>query len=691
MPRRQVFQNTFEAGEIAPEFLLRADTEQASAACKKLRNAVVTASGSAKRRPGTVRDLDLTSADRVEVIDIDASVRRFIAFSDGEARVYDESFSLEYTLLTAPWGAGDVQKMAITAFDGSVYIFSTAFAPYRMTFVAGAWASAPLSFASGPGNRSRQPYFKYNDTIGISITPSALAGSITLFASAPFFTSDYINQRIRLLGQEVRITAVSSSTIATGLVLQQLYGVKTLTVDDSGGFEIGDTVQGDQSGVRAEVLAVPAGTSLTVQMLNSLGNFDTPEALIGPNATTNVTAQASGSPAAVLEWDEPLISAARGYPATGAFHRARLVIAGIPAYPSIIAASATNSPNDFAIGTGPNDAFIEPLGDGAVTAVRHLVSWEQLIILTDKGAYYVPEGQLGFRPDTIAYFNIGPEGASEAQPALATEGVLFIDSTTGRLLTVRPTGLQARPYEIQELSQSAYHLLNNVRRVAVALAVDGRPERFLLCLNGDGTMAVMNYTRGGNVLGFGLWAMAAGSFVDIAVTNDRAYVVTSRGGQSRLCHFDDAALLDEQDSYTAALVGRDGETLSVDWGRTYAGSGLVASGVVGQVAAGADRFAGYDFTVEIQPFPPVDARTGAQPKRIINGEVSVYATGGFRINGEFQSAYKGGQDLTQPPALRTEDVEFFMLDTEDLTDAPIISQDRAAPLMVRGITLRGRM
>lgn len=696
MPRRTVFQNNFEAGELAPEFMLRADAEQTVAACKRLRNMAVPIAGGAHRRPGTVRQIDFSVPGRTFVVDVDVNTRRYFNFATDRVRIYTTDGDIEGTITGAPWPGGDkLDLINIAVFDGKVYVFGEVFMPRIIERNGASWVMSTLSFAAGTGNARRYPFYKYRDTVGIALTPSARSGNITITASAPFFSFDYVGERLRLLGRQVRITGYNSPVSVNAGVQQTIYPTVLLGVTTAAGFDVGDVIRGDLSGVEAEVIAKNSTTNvLTIQQINSQSPMIAgaePERVVGPHGYADVTSWLVTTSGAILDWDEPLFSEARGYPAVGAFHRGRLIVSGVPALPSVIAASAVNAPDDFEVGTGATDAFIEPIGDGYAASVRHLISSENLIILTDQGSYYVPESDIGFRPDTIAFNNIGPEGATTATPALATEGVIFVNASTGRLMAVTPTGYQTRPYDVTDLSEYSYHLLNDIRRVIIANGIDGRPERYLMALNGDGTIAVMNFRRGGQVVGYSLWSLTGGTFEDAIALGGRAYAVTLRNGVSKFVEFKQDALLDESEPYAAALSGRDGEVLTVEYGGAWLGSGAVSSGLVGSIAPGASKNAGHDFVTELQPFPPVDPRTGAQPKRIIGGDVSIYQSGGFKIDGEFQSAYKGGDDLTQPPPLRTEEVEFFCFDTEDLTYAPTISQDKCAPLFVRAITMRGRM
>jgi hypothetical protein len=69
------------------------------------------------------------------------------------------------------------------------------------------------------------------------------------------------------------------------------------------------------------------------------------------------------------------------------------VFAGVPAAPDYLIASAIDDLYNFNVATGGDaDAIIESIGDAGASKIVQMCSAEQLLVLTDRGPYYVPEG-----------------------------------------------------------------------------------------------------------------------------------------------------------------------------------------------------------------------------------------------------------------------------------------------------------
>ena len=101
--------------------------------------------------------------------------------------------------------------------------------PKKLTRNAGgAWALSDWIFYT-KDNIVYQPTYKFAEA-GVTLSPSAVSGTITLTASAPVFQAGHLGTRLRVAAKEVLITNVNSPTVVTVSVIQALPGTAA-TID----------------------------------------------------------------------------------------------------------------------------------------------------------------------------------------------------------------------------------------------------------------------------------------------------------------------------------------------------------------------------------------------------------------------------------------------------------------------------
>lgn len=692
MARRRRFQNAFSTGEVGPEFLQRAEEELQNESAQALRNVIIANAGGVMRRPGTVPKASVTNgtARRIEVFDLIGDEIRCVVLTAGQIDIYDDAGVLEDTL-AAPWAEADVDSIVHANGDNTFYFFGN-FKPQKLSYESGAWTLADMAYESSIGSTIAQPYWRFSSTKGISLTPSALTGSITLTASASLFVAGHVGTRFRYIGNEIEITAYTNATTVTGTVITPLYPTIDVTVASSAGFQVGETIVGDTSGAEGVIASIPSGTSLIVTLSRGYTYFVATEKVDGPSATTTVSGTpVAATPAASVIWDEQMISSVRGYPRTGCLHRNRLIMAGFPQAPNAIAASATGFDNDFDLGQAEDaDAFIEALGDDQNATIRHLVSSEQLIVLTDRACYYVPESENApLSPTRVSFNRIGPDGASTVRPVLTPEGVVFVDNAN-RLLVIGATGSVRASWAVQELSLFSTHLMTDPVSLTYVDGLGNRSERYVLVLNSDSAVAAVAYRRGAEQVGVSLWTPAEGfDWLAFAAWKTRLFCLQG----DFYAEFDMDAVMDLEYPYDVALpldaqvglnlyVAREG----VVWKGPFEVDG---DGIVGAVEPGAGQTAGMDFRVSIIPSPPVAKSFGYERRRISRLWTDVLETGPYRVDGELVNTHDEDDDIGSPPPLRSGASEPFFLLGYDPNAMPEISQEtgEGAPFFLRSLTL----
>jgi hypothetical protein len=692
--RRFPFQTSFAAGELAEEYMMRTDIQARNEGARRFRNAMNAAGGGFRRRWGTLDVAALPGLTRVETYGIGEADARLLAFTNGAVRILGLDGAVQQTVTDCPWTEANLFVMQVAIEDGKIVVCSDAFAPQILTLSGGAWSIATLTFADGLNGARLQPYWRFHER-GVSLTVGAYSGTgVSLSTSDDFFTAAHVGSRIRYTGIEIQVASVTNATTATGDIIGTLYPTLTVGVGATAGFVVGQVVQGKDTQIRGVVAAV--SSSLTIQLLDGYTAFDAAEKLVGPTAETTISSIATAStPAATTDWDEALISPARGYPKACALHRNRLMLGGFPQAENVMAASAIGDITDFNPGTGlETDAIIERVGRETSLGLRHFGSTEQLILLTEAGVQYVPE-QVGapLSPTNYELLKIGPEAAASPQPLLVSEGLAFIEQGSGRCMICIPTGNVRRSWEIGDLSELAFHLMGSPRELEL-LAANTETDRLVMALKDDGDIAVLTFRRNAQFSAWGLW-QTPGAWRSLVVAAGTLYAVAERviAGSTvyRLEKFDPSAWADGMVQiaartapvplYASGVAGVwEGSAKIGEF--TLDGSGVLQG--VDDSYEGALRV-GLDFTLEVETVPPVDQQMGLRPNyKITRVDCDVIESVGFKGNGTDPSGWTGG---IGGPVQPTTGVRRFRPLGRAKYPTFTIRQEVGGPLEVRSLTM----
>lgn len=652
MARRWNFTNDLSVGEIAPEFLMRTDAVVRNRAAKQARNVRLLPGGGFERRWGTIDLASLPGDTRLEVIGYGPSDAKILAFSSGEFRYFDPAGTLIYTVAACPWTADDLRTMQVAVEFDRVVVTSHSFFPQILTRTGATWTLQAFAFADGLAGSLLQPYYRFAER-GVSVAPSGYTGAITLVASAAVFLPAHVGTRVRYTGVEILITGYTSATQLSGTVVGDLYPTINVTVASSVGFLVGQVVSGLTSEIQGVVSAVPSGVSVTVQLTDGYTYFDAAEKLTGPTSTSQISAVAlNATPAASLDWDEPLISTARGYPGACALHRTRLLLSDFPNAANVLAASAVGDITDFDVSTGADsDAIVERIGRDSTLRIKHFGSAEQLLIFTEAGPYYVPE-QVGapLSPTNLEILRIGPEVAGTSTPVLVSEGVVFSEQDSGRTMVAIPTGNVRRSWETTDMSELAFHLSGVPVELEIQPATS-QSDRLVHSMRDDGQLTVIAYRRSDDTPGWAMWT-TTGAWRSMAVVDGDLYLVARRtlNGVTtyRLEKMNDGTWGDgviRIATPATAVPLYAGSTVSV-WSDTAKlgdfavdGAGVItdADGLLTDLT---NLDVGMDYTWTVELVPPVDAEYGASRKlRICRAYFDVLDTTPFSANGFIPSGF----------------------------------------------------
>ncbi|MBU6234532.1 MAG: hypothetical protein KGQ41_01695 [Alphaproteobacteria bacterium] len=229
MPVVQSIKTNFTAGEVSRRLLGRGDLRAYENGALTLRNLFIHPTGGVTRRAG-LRFVDM-AAGQGRLIDFEFNTEQtyLLVVTAGTIKIYQDDTLI--TTLTAPWSVSQIASLNWTQSADTLLIVHPDVPPKKLTRSgAGVWALADWVFDTAESvNRIDQPMFKFADS-GVTLTPSATTGTITLTASTPVFEAGHAGTRLRVGGKEVSVTSVASSTVVNASVIETL-GATAATKD----------------------------------------------------------------------------------------------------------------------------------------------------------------------------------------------------------------------------------------------------------------------------------------------------------------------------------------------------------------------------------------------------------------------------------------------------------------------------
>ncbi len=681
MARIMTLQTNCSAGELDPALHWRQDTDQYRNGAKSLHNRRCLIGGGTVRRPGTLRQAELSSRPRAVEWLVNQTTQYVIVLTDGRFDAFSRNattgaLTFVQTLTGCAW-TDDIWREADVVRAGNVmFVVHEEMAPQKISRTdAGVFSVADLTFDSGPASRPEQPYYKFAPA-DMTLTCSDVTGSITLTVSGStaWFTSVHVGTYIRYHGRACLVTAVASDGLScTATVVERLPETYSLTVGSSTGFSVGELVEGSATGAKGLVTAIADGTHVTVVLTDSLIAFTTSDTLISPEASSAVSGVATTTNAAVSDWDEQMFSDVWGYPGCVELHRTRLCFGGHLTAPNVFLASALRSPYNFNVGDGSDaDAIIETIGDDAASRIVQLHSAEQMLVATDAGLYYIPESAAApFRPSSVAFFPFGsPWPISPRCSHVPFDGgVLFVSDST--VIKATPTGDVNQSWDAEEVSMLSAHLFNTPTTVAVVSSFANGPERYAVFCNTDGTLAVMQLVEKQKIRNVTPWETDRDPdiFTSVVGIQSSLYATAIRQVAGNTIYtlelfdqnvtLDFAVELDDLDD-TPDTFGNSTVNIVTDNGLhlgTYPPS-------LDEIPEG-PYTVGFLYSSEIELLPPIiedsEGSHAGEFMRILEALVFVRSSARFAVNGYELTAYQSTDDLSEPPPLKNGPQRFQFL------------------------------
>ncbi len=226
MSRVSIDKTNFTAGELAPELFGRGDLRAYANGAAKLRNVFIDPSGGLCRRAG-LRFIDTARGPgRLIAFEFNTEQTYLLVFSNQRMDVYRDD--VRVADIAVPWTEAQLSQINWTQSADTLLVVHPEVEPRQITRTAhDAWQITTWSFVEEDGVL-RQPWHKFA-AADVTLTPSAVTGSITLTASAAFFDATHAGQRMRLKAKQVQIDSITSSTQAVATVLEDLPDTQATT------------------------------------------------------------------------------------------------------------------------------------------------------------------------------------------------------------------------------------------------------------------------------------------------------------------------------------------------------------------------------------------------------------------------------------------------------------------------------
>lgn len=445
---------TFTAGEWSPKSLGRRELPKYARAMKKLRNFIPHKVGGVQNRSGTrfvASAKSASTACRLATFAPATDQTYILEFSNLAIRFFKNKAQMldgvTPTEIAAPWATADLPDLHFAQSGDRLYIAHPSYNPYELRRGAGAdttpstWTLARHDFRLGP--------FQDVNQTAVTLTPSAVTGSVTITASSATFADT---------------DAPDGSNVNYGRWVRIRHGA--------------------QWGV-ARITAFGSTTSVTALVFRDFA-----------------------SATASTEWRLGSWSRTTGYPALVTFHDNRLFWARTTTewqtlWGSVIGDYPAHYPSRHNDGVILADYAINyTINDDQIDAIRAMKSLEDNLILFTDGGPFLGKGRSAIVTDATAPFEIKREGDischARANIQLIGRTILLVNAP-GTVVHEFVFSFEADGYVNADMTLLADHVAfadeptDDSGFVETAMA--RQPDSILWCLRADGAILAMTYER----------------------------------------------------------------------------------------------------------------------------------------------------------------------------------------------------
>ena len=669
------FQTNFSTGELDPLLRARVDIPQYANALAKATNVIVQPQGGVRRRPGTKHIFELpnsstpSAANGVRLIAFEFSVDdsymlcfvagRMYVVKDGALITNINGSGNNYLTVSNITGAM-LSSICWTQSADTLIVVHPDLQPIKIVRGAtdSSWTATTITFDSIPKYAFTQTFTNPATTL----TPSAVAGNITLTAGAAVFhngrtgtaqagasttitldagavaTDDIYN------GASITITSGTGAG-QTRIISDYVGSTKVATVSTSWTTTPNNTsVFSVTSQVDQYINASPQGRLRITKFISA-----TSVEAITEFPFFNTTAVVSGN------WElesgyEDVWSTSRGWQRSVSFHEGRLYFGGSKSRPSTIWGSKVALFFDFKPSEFLDDDAVEAtLDTNQLNIIVDIISGRDLQVFTTGGEFYVPQqGTDPVTPLTFTFKQVSRNGTRPGTRVEALEsGSLFVQKQ-GKSLNEFLFSDTQLTYVTQRISLLSGHLLKDPTRLSLRRATSTDEGDLLLIVNEtDGTIASYSILRSQQIVAPSEFT-TDGEFLDVSVDVTDIYAIVKRVFDGTTRYF--VELFDDDRLTDCAFIGgvaasasslpHIGKSLNVICDGVPQSNETVSGGgsVTFDRASTASYEVGLPITVYVKTMPvEVKLQTGTRvgfKKRIVEANVIVNNTQHLNINNQ---------------------------------------------------------
>lgn len=266
----------------------------------------------------------------------------------------------------------------------------------------------------------------------------------------------------------------------------------------------------------------------------------------------------------------PILDSSLTKPSAVGHHDQRRVWAGTPEETQSCWFTKTGTESDlsFSLPVLESDRIKLAVASRSRSTIRHIISLESMLLLTDAAEYRVtPTGNGIISPLSVSVRAQSYVGSNFAHPVLINSNLIFASERGGHLFEIAFRS-DAQSFYPGNLSLRAAHLFENRRLVDMAWT--RAPQPVIWTVSNNGQLFGLTYVPEEQV---GAWHQhsTAGTFESVAVITegdeDRIYVVVKRDGVLRVERFASQVFTSRQNSF------------QVDAGVTFTGPATKVKGL----------------------------------------------------------------------------------------------------------------
>lgn len=230
------------------------------------------------------------------------------------------------------------------------------------------------------------------------------------------------------------------------------------------------------------------------------------------------------------EWEldtgyEPVMSATRGYPATGCFGKSRLYMAGIRDFPQCILGSNIDDYFNYDLGTGEDDEGIMYILD-TFSPIKSIKFNQTLLAFASDNEFFLNYSVSGTITPSSFNMSLASKHGSSCDP-IDLDGVTVFCEKSGHILRSFVYDDNQRNYNAENVSVLAPHLIKGVIDMATRQSYDKNPNNLAYILNSDGTITLFNLLREQNLRAFSR-CETQGKYIDLCGVGDNVYCLCDR-------------------------------------------------------------------------------------------------------------------------------------------------------------------